>query len=1123
MSYIKDALKSHFGFEQFRSQQQEDVVNAVVQGDRDVFVCMPTGAGKSLCYQLPAVLAAGITMVVSPLIALIQDQVDQLQARNIPACSINSKLPAQERRRILEDLERDSPCLKLLYVTPEMLASSSFQPHLNSLCSRGLLARLAVDEAHCVSQWGHDFRPDYMKLGQLRTQLPGVPCVALTATAPRRVQEDIMRSLHLCQPLSFSTPVFRSNLSYDVIFRDILPDAYVHLQAFAKKALGDGPAGQGCGIVYCRTRDGCEEVAHRLTKLGVSARPYHAGLKTADRTEAQNDWMQGKVSVIVATISFGMGVDKPNVRFVAHWNVAKSLASYYQESGRAGRDGKPSFCRIYYSTQDRDQINFLIRKEIAHIQKKRGSEKDHDRAAITDFEAMVSFCEQEACRHATISQFFGDKKPDCAGACDFCRNPKVVRAQLEAASRLSTKTGPAQSKEPRGPFGFDRELYAGGRKGYGFERYDEESGDEEDDSERRKKEFGTLFKKQMQMRKGSDTQEVFVPPDADCPLMEASSQRISRLTVKAREHCLSLLQSTLDGHQGAAASEGSSNSLSLAVKIEYEVFRSSKSANLYKASVLKRVAELKKGADEMTPPPAVGGEDSRYSSHGDKPPDSKPDPSSSPSSSSGGDYVGFTPASQMYSLKRKRVGAGLRGSSNPFQTAAELLKTSQNADGGPGAGPGVANDAQPMNANVPSDPPTEAERGKKRMTTPSDMTQATSSPRKADPRPDAPATQNSPTKRGLTKKQQKLAQAAKTSLSIFQFFGKKPAEGSAEEGKTDLESAVKPESEAEASLDKKPSEKVKKKRLENGNLPPSKRHRPLQDRKKQVTFDTSAQESHQAQAAVEAESGAHHSNSGKNMAMDKTVTIEEGDGKAMATLVAKDKNATVKTEKEGAGKNVPELHASERSDTLKQETEKTLTGRGPPKTVSLRKKEKPTATTSAEEKTATVKLEKEGVGKNVPELHALQKSVTLKQETEMTLTGLRPAKTVSLKDKERKTVATHSAKEKTAPVKKEKEGQGKNAAVPGEAEKAVSLKEAADIVVHCLDPFYSQGKFATKDLFKSFARFLSHLLTEGRSCQRSQVKLEARGLIKKFFSHVSRCENESDWKHLKGAMGGPTG
>ncbi|TKS91775.1 ATP-dependent DNA helicase Q5 [Collichthys lucidus] len=395
---LKAALKTHFGFENFRSKLQEDVVKAVVRGDRDVFVCMPTGAGKSLCYQLPAVLAEGITLVISPLIALIQDQVDHLKSLNILACSINSKLAAGERRLILADLGSSSPKLKLLYITPEMVASPSFQPCLTDLCTRGLLSYLAVDEAHCVSQWGHDFRPDYLKLGGLRTRLPGVPCLALTATAPENVQRDIAQSLKLSSPLSFVTPVFRSNLHYDVIFREMLPNPYVHLLAFVKKslALDAGSNAQGCGIVYCRTRDDCDTVAYQLTKLGVLAKAYHAGLKAGDRTEVQHEWMQGKVLVIVATISFGMGVDKANVRFVAHWNLAKSLAGYYQESGRAGRDGLPSSCRTYYSRKDKEQINFLIRQEIGRRQEKRGSANESDKAAITDFEAMVSFCMQEA-------------------------------------------------------------------------------------------------------------------------------------------------------------------------------------------------------------------------------------------------------------------------------------------------------------------------------------------------------------------------------------------------------------------------------------------------------------------------------------------------------------------------------------------------------------------------------------------------------------------------------------------------------------------------------------------------------------------------------------------------------
>ncbi|XP_042360347.1 ATP-dependent DNA helicase Q5 [Plectropomus leopardus] len=996
---LKQALKTHFGFDNFRTKQQEDVVKAVVRRDRDVFVCMPTGAGKSLCYQLPAVLAEGITLVISPLIALIQDQVDRLQSLNIPACSINSKLPAGERRLILADLGSSSPKLKLLYITPEMVASPSFQPCLTGLCSRSLLSYLAVDEAHCVSQWGHDFRPDYLKLGELRDRLPGVPCLALTATAPKNVQEDIIKSLRLGSPLSFITPVFRSNLHYDVIFRELLPNPYVHLYAFIQKALAldSGSNGQGCGIVYCRTREGCETVAHQLTKLGVLAKPYHAGLKAGDRTEVQNEWMQGKVLVIAATISFGMGVDKANVRFVAHWNLAKSLASYYQESGRAGRDGLPSSCRTYYSRKDQEQISFLIRQEISRKQAKRGFEKETDKAAIKDFDAMVSFCAQEACRHATISKFFGDKTPNCAGACDYCRNPKIVRAQLERAATLSTKTE-AQSKGPKGAFGFEPDLYEGGKKGYGFERFDEgDAGSGEEDYTKRKKEFSELFKKQMSMRKGTDGQrEDFVPPDDDCPLRDASSQRIPRLTVKAREHCLCLLQEALYGHQGAEDAFNS-DTLSLAVDIEYEVFKSSKSSNLYKAAVLKKVSEMKKTTPGVKKEGVKTDSGSESRENESKLKEEAP---SSSSSSFSEEMQGFTSASEIYSMKRKRVGAGLRGSSNPFQTAKDLLKSSMLdtvSNRGTESG-GFYNDSSGGSGETNTDASL-------------DVTSSIRAKASA-----VAASLNSPTKAGraMSKKQQKLAEAAKSSRNISQYFTKK---------------------ETTTKANKDPEEAETLKGLD-------------------ATLSHST-----ATVAQESESQQEHS----------PVTVEDVEMSPVETQDVTEE----KSKKEVTVKPDDEEEESHETEMLNLEQ---------------------LQDTSEEKMKSAAELNKSEEEAKPPQTEKLTDNLEADR-------GSSPPPKRSRHADRRVTFNPNVQERALLPV--------------NEPPKPVTLKEAADIVVRYLDPFYTQGKFATKELFKSFARYLSHLLTEGRSRGKGQVKAEARALIKKFFSGVKRCESEADWKHLK--------
>ncbi|MEX2389324.1 MAG: RecQ family ATP-dependent DNA helicase, partial [Phycisphaeraceae bacterium] len=343
-------LKTHFGHERFRPMQAPIVADALA--GRDAFVILPTGGGKSLCYQLPAVAGEGLTVVVSPLIALMQNQVDLLTANGIPAAFLNSTLSRDEQR------ERERKALageyKLLYLAPERLMSNWGR----SLLTRLPIARFAIDEAHCISEWGHDFRPEYRMLGELRSGFDGrfadVPVMALTATATPRVADDVVRQLKLRDPAIHRGDFERKNLHYVVRPKQ---KVFEHICAY----LREKPEAEG--IVYCQSRAKVDDLAYRLQREGFAALPYHAGMDAADRAANQQAFLYDEAKVMVATIAFGMGVDKPDVRFVIHADLPRHLEGYYQETGRAGRDGLPAECILFYSGTDRAKIEYFIEQK----------------------------------------------------------------------------------------------------------------------------------------------------------------------------------------------------------------------------------------------------------------------------------------------------------------------------------------------------------------------------------------------------------------------------------------------------------------------------------------------------------------------------------------------------------------------------------------------------------------------------------------------------------------------------------------------------------------------------------------------------------------------------------------
>jgi len=413
---IEQVLKENFGHDTFRAGQRQ-VIESIVKG-RDAFVLMPTGGGKSLTYQLPALLLPGLTIVISPLIALMHDQVDRLRANGIAATFINSSLSPGERT------ERERAALngqlQLLYVAPERLMTGNFLALLDEVERNAGLSLVAVDEAHCVSEWGHDFRPEYRQLGALRTRFPGVPMMALTATATARVREDILTQLGLRDPLVHIASFNRPNLSYEV--RQKRQGSYGELVLLLRELVGESV------IVYCQSRKSVEDLSAALNQSGIEALPYHAGLTTEQRTEHQNRFIRDDVPVLVATIAFGMGIGKPDVRAVIHYDLPRNLEGYYQESGRAGRDGLPARCIIFFSHGDRTKVEYVIGQKI---------DEQEQRIARQQLQQVVAYCESSVCRRKVLLAYFGETLAggQCEN-CDNCARPAVLEDRTKDAIKL---------------------------------------------------------------------------------------------------------------------------------------------------------------------------------------------------------------------------------------------------------------------------------------------------------------------------------------------------------------------------------------------------------------------------------------------------------------------------------------------------------------------------------------------------------------------------------------------------------------------------------------------------------------------------------------------------------------